>query len=153
MQITERKHISKVLALVRMSCAGGWYGVACGNTMLQCHRCRRHRKALCSPRPHISLLCADCFPLVERELDLTQKAAIAVEMLPLLEQEAAKRRAVAGREQAAHGKKGGRGNQKPPTQKVGEGVSHEGEAAAVAASTTGTNRQYVAEARAQELAR
>ena len=55
---------------------------------------------------------------------------------------------MAGREQAAHGKKGGRGNQKPSTQKVESRVSvNESEAAAVAASTTGTNRQYVAEAK------
>lgn len=69
MQIAERKHISKVLAIVRMAGDGAWYGMGCGATMLQCHRCRRHKKALCSPRPHVPLLCADCFPLVERELD------------------------------------------------------------------------------------
>jgi hypothetical protein len=68
MQIADRKHISKVLAIVRMAGDGAWYGMACGNTMLQCHRCRRPRKALCSPRPHLSLVCADCFPIVEREV-------------------------------------------------------------------------------------
>jgi hypothetical protein len=68
MQITERKHISKVLALVRMTGDGGWYGMACGNTMLQCNRCRRPRKALCSPQPNVPLVCADCFGHVEREL-------------------------------------------------------------------------------------
>jgi hypothetical protein len=68
MRITDRHNVSKVLALVKMSCAGGWYGIACGSAMLQCTRCGRPRKALCSPLPSIALHCADCFPLIEREL-------------------------------------------------------------------------------------
>jgi N6-adenosine-specific RNA methylase IME4 len=86
---------------------------------------------------------------IRRHLTPSQKAAIAVEMLPLLEEEAAKRQATAGREQAARGKEGGRGKQKPLTQKVEQGVSERNEqsAAAVAAATTGTNRQYVADAK------
>jgi hypothetical protein len=68
MQISDRKHVSAVLALVRLAGAGAWYGMGVGVTMLRCSRCRRHKKALCSPRPDVNLVCADCYPLVEREL-------------------------------------------------------------------------------------
>ena len=80
MKIGDRQHIAKVLALVRMTGDGGWYGMACGNTMLQCHRCRRHKKALCSPRPNVPLVCADCFGHVERELDLASTSARVQEL-------------------------------------------------------------------------
>jgi hypothetical protein len=56
-------------------------------------------------------------------------------MLPVLEAEAAKRQAAALKQNAA---------KTPVTQKVGERGKHAGEAAAEAAATTGTNRQYVA---------
>jgi hypothetical protein len=68
MQIADRQHIAKVLALVRAA-GKGWYGVAVGNTMLNCARCGRPRKALCSPGSNVRAVCADCYPLAERELD------------------------------------------------------------------------------------
>jgi hypothetical protein len=75
-RIVDRQNISKVLALVKMSCAGGWYGMACGQAMLRCSRCKREKKALCSPRPDVALLCCDCFPLVERELDQARRLQV-----------------------------------------------------------------------------
>jgi hypothetical protein len=69
------------------------------------------------------------------------KAAIAVEMLPLLEQEAAKRQAD-GRKQGGNTAGRGRAKQDSSSQKTDS--SNQTKAAAVAAATTGTNRQYVA---------
>jgi hypothetical protein len=67
-----------------------------------------------------------------RHLDSGQRAAIAVEMLPLLEAEAAERR-----------KKG-----KPDlSQKIDQGKPNENKAASQAAQVTGTNRQYVSDAK------
>ena len=67
------------------------------------------------------------------------------EALPFFEAEAAERQKAAGRQQASRGAEGGRGNKKPLTQKVGEGVSdrHDREAEAQAAQHAGTNREYV----------
>jgi hypothetical protein len=69
MRVSDRRHIAAILALVRTSCAGGWYAIACGQAMLHCSRCGRPRKALCSPRPQVKLLCTDCFALGEHALD------------------------------------------------------------------------------------
>jgi hypothetical protein len=83
-----------------------------------------------------------------RDLTPSQRAAMAVVLMPFLEQEAAERQVAAGKQQAARGAEGGRGKKKPLTQKVESRVSERNEttAAAVAAATVGTNRQYVAEA-------
>lgn len=83
-----------------------------------------------------------------RHLNSSQKAAIAAEMLPLIEEEAAKRQQH-GQKQG--GKTAGRGRAKADSysQKTDSSNSerNEGKAAAEAAATTGTNRQYVAEAK------
>ncbi len=76
-----------------------------------------------------------------RDLTPSQRAAAAVLMLPILEEEAAERMAQGQKE-------GGRGHKKNSTQKVGESLDrHAGEAAAEAAKMTGANRQYVADAK------
>jgi hypothetical protein len=46
---------------------------------------------------------------------------MAVEALPLLEQEAAERQKKAGRQQASHGAEGGRGRKNPLPKKLGKG--------------------------------
>ncbi len=69
----------------------------------------------------------------------SQKATIATEMLPLIEQEAAARRAATQRKEAGPGR-----GHKTATQKVGEPFSpdrNEHKAAAEAAKQTGTNRE------------
>src|SRR5690606_1433486 len=66
-----------------------------------------------------------------RRASSPRRAAIAVKMLPMLEAEAAERM------------KAGKAD---PTQKIGEGRKHDGEAVTQAAKLTGTNRQYVADA-------
>jgi hypothetical protein len=79
--------------------------------------------------------------LHRRHLDKGQLAAVAVEMLPLLEAEAKERQRASG------GKKSGL--QAVP-QKVGEppnGAKRNGEAAVQAAKIVGTNAQYVRDAR------
>lgn len=69
-----------------------------------------------------------------RDLTPSQRACIAVEMLPLIEQEAAKREA--------------KGRPKKGSQKVDYVPDqNDGKAAAEAAAITGTNRQYVADAK------
>jgi hypothetical protein len=82
-----------------------------------------------------------------RDLTPSQRAAMAVVLLPYLEQEAAQRQAAARREQADRGKEGGRGHQKPTSQKVDSTVSEGNEGKAAAVATVGTNRQYVADAK------
>lgn len=67
--------------------------------------------------------------------------AVAVDILPFLEQEAKERQKQAGE---LHGR-----GQEKVTQKIGEAVEkqkHDGEAAAKAAKLMGTNRQYVSDA-------
>ncbi len=90
-----------------------------------------------------------------RDLTPSQRAAAAVLMLPILEEEAAERQAEAGK----RGGEGGRGNKKTLTQKVEYGFPDRDEdkaktadrnqktAAAEAAKMTGANRQYVADAK------
>lgn len=65
-----------------------------------------------------------------RHLTPSQKAAAAVMMLPVWEEEAAARMAEARRQQGSRGQEGGRGHTKPSTQKVESRVSdrHEGKA-------------------------
>lgn len=80
--------------------------------------------------------------LKRRHLTNSQKAAVAVDMLPLLEAEAKERQKQAG-------ETFGRGKEKV-TQKIGEAVEtpkHEGEATNQAAKLMGTNRQYVSDAK------
>jgi N6-adenosine-specific RNA methylase IME4 len=73
-----------------------------------------------------------------RHLTSSQKAAVSVEILPLLEQEAAERRAATLKQNATR-------ESPTVTQKFGE--RHDGESAAQAANLTGTNRQYVSDAK------
>ena len=83
-----------------------------------------------------------------RDLTPGQRAAAAVLMLPILEQEAAERQAAG---QKHGGETGGRGRAKSNSspQKVGGSYPdrHAGEAVAEAAKMTGANRHYVAEAK------
>jgi hypothetical protein len=82
-----------------------------------------------------------------RDLTPGQRAAMAVVLLPYLEQEAAQRQAAT---KAKPGEKVG----SKVTQKVGErSERNEGKAAAVAAATVGTNRQYVADAKKLAVSR
>ena len=82
--------------------------------------------------------------LHRRHLTSAQKAAIAVEALPLLEKQAKKRQRQAGEQF-------GRGQERVAKvpQKIGEPIDnkHDTEAVSQAAHLTGTNRQYVADAK------
>ena len=79
--------------------------------------------------------------LRRRHLTPSQAAAVAVEALPLLEEEAKER-------QRAGQASGGRGHRKePPPNDLGDVSAHSGEAVAKAAEACGTNRQYVADAK------
>jgi hypothetical protein len=82
-----------------------------------------------------------------RHLSSSQKAAVAVKADTLLAKEAAARQRTG---KSSDGKAGGRGRKKNLPQKVGEGKSdkHAGEADEQLARAAGTNRQYVADARA-----
>jgi N6-adenosine-specific RNA methylase IME4 len=77
-----------------------------------------------------------------RHLNSGQKAAIAVEMLPLLKAEAAARRAAV----IAKQERDEAGRVKPLSQKIDSADANENRAAAKAAKVTGTNRQYVDDA-------
>jgi DNA methylase len=83
--------------------------------------------------------------LQRRHLTSSQKAACAVEALPLLQDEAAKRRAATSTEAP----RDEHGRVQPVSQQVGSPADphrHEGQATQQAAKTFQTNREYVAEA-------
>ena len=82
--------------------------------------------------------------LHRRHLTSSQRAAIAVSILPRLEEQAKERQTTQGN----HGNEGGRGNGKPFPKDLGESSSkHDGEAVAQAAKIFGTNREYVNQAK------
>lgn len=80
-----------------------------------------------------------------RHLSNSQKATIAVEMLPLLEEERRKEK----EDFSSSRERGEDGTFKPVTQKIGEldKSKHDGESTAQAAKIVGTNRQYVSDAK------
>jgi len=80
--------------------------------------------------------------LHRRHLTPSQRAAIAVDVLPLFEAEAKERQRAAGQDY-------GRGQPEAKvTQRIGEPITHhQHEAAAQAATAMGSNRQYVAAAK------
>lgn len=79
--------------------------------------------------------------LHRRHLTSSQRAAVAADALPLIEAEAKKRKATG---KSPDGAAGGRGKTLP--KELGK-VYHGSEATAKAAKLTGTNRQYVADAK------
>lgn len=60
-----------------------------------------------------------------RHLTSGQRAMVAVDILPMLEEEARERQKAAGAAGVAFGILGGRGNKKPLDQKIDQGVSDE----------------------------
>jgi len=86
--------------------------------------------------------------LQRRHLSSSQKATVAMDVLPMLEAEAKERQRAAGE----RGNEGGRGNAKTLPQLIGEGFEepreqHTNEAVQQAAQLVGTNRQYVSDAK------
>ena len=83
-----------------------------------------------------------------RSLTKAQRAAVAVNNLPLLEKEAEARKKTG---KSADGQGGGRGKKKNLTQKVGGGLEpkdkHSGEAAEKAAQIFGVSRVYIGDAK------
>ena len=92
--------------------------------------------------------------LHRRHLTSGQRAMVAVDILPMLEEEARERQKAAGAAGVAFGILGGRGNKKPLDQKIDQGVSDEDvcekrnpQASEKAAEIVGSNHQYVSDAK------